>query len=380
MHSLHDDEIAADIAKLLPLNYNFEIRKCITRIRQNGAKRVALQFPEGLLLFSMPISDLLTKYTGCESVILADATYGACCIDDLTAKAMVSCDFLIHYGHSCLLNSKTDCILPQRMLYVFVEISIDLSHFIQTVRECIDPKEHGQIAVFSTVQFIVPLRAAAKQLEASGFDLHIPQIKPLSRGEALGCTSPVIPSSISTVVYLGDGRFHMESVMLGNEPVGTNCPPVGRRFLQYDPYTRILSEQRYDYASMKADRRQAIEKSRSAKRIAIVLGTLGRQGSPKILQRLEKLLTEKGIPFAVFLIAELSPTKVKLFFTKSYDAVIQIACPRLSIDWGSQYTLPLLNPYEAEVMLETAEWIENNNKPYPMDHYAMGAGPWGTYS
>ena len=37
-------------------------------------------------------------------VILADVTYGACCVDDYTAKAL-GCDMLIHYGHSCLSES-----------------------------------------------------------------------------------------------------------------------------------------------------------------------------------------------------------------------------------------------------------------------------------
>ena len=28
--------------------------------------------------------------------------YGACCVDDLSAKA-IGCDFMVHYGHSCLV-------------------------------------------------------------------------------------------------------------------------------------------------------------------------------------------------------------------------------------------------------------------------------------
>jgi diphthamide biosynthesis enzyme Dph1/Dph2-like protein len=35
-------------------------------------------------------------------VILADVTYGACCIDDFTARKL-GADLLVHYGHSCLV-------------------------------------------------------------------------------------------------------------------------------------------------------------------------------------------------------------------------------------------------------------------------------------
>ena len=38
------------------------------------------------------------------AVILADVTYGACCVDDYSARAL-GCDMLIHYGHSCLSRS-----------------------------------------------------------------------------------------------------------------------------------------------------------------------------------------------------------------------------------------------------------------------------------
>lgn len=62
---------------------------------------VALQFPEGLLIFACTISDILEKFCGVETIVMGDVTYGACCIDDFTAVAL-GCDFMVHYGHSCL--------------------------------------------------------------------------------------------------------------------------------------------------------------------------------------------------------------------------------------------------------------------------------------
>jgi 2-(3-amino-3-carboxypropyl)histidine synthase len=34
--------------------------------------------------------------------ILADVTYGACCVDDITVQKLGG-DLLVHYGHSCLV-------------------------------------------------------------------------------------------------------------------------------------------------------------------------------------------------------------------------------------------------------------------------------------
>ena len=45
----------------------------------------------------------LCSFTDAETVIMGDVTYGACCVDDFTAKAL-GCDLMVHYGHSCLGN------------------------------------------------------------------------------------------------------------------------------------------------------------------------------------------------------------------------------------------------------------------------------------
>lgn len=97
---LDNTDLARAVA-VLPANYNFEIYKTIWRVREAKATTVGLQFPEGLLMYSCIISDILAKFAGVETVIMGDVTYGACCVDDYTARAL-GCDFMVHYGHSCL--------------------------------------------------------------------------------------------------------------------------------------------------------------------------------------------------------------------------------------------------------------------------------------
>lgn len=96
-----DPLLLAAIEHLLPANYNFEIPKTIAQIAKNGATRVALQMPEGLLMYGCSIVDIVERFSGAECVIMGDVTYGACCIDDYTARAL-GCDMMVHYGHSCL--------------------------------------------------------------------------------------------------------------------------------------------------------------------------------------------------------------------------------------------------------------------------------------
>lgn len=44
---------------------------------------------------------ILRRFTEADTIVMGDVTYGACCVDDFTARAL-GADFMVHYGHSCL--------------------------------------------------------------------------------------------------------------------------------------------------------------------------------------------------------------------------------------------------------------------------------------
>ncbi|KAL5362583.1 putative diphthamide synthesis protein-domain-containing protein [Aspergillus floccosus] len=351
---LEDPDIKAAI-ELLPRNYSFEIPKTIHRIRSSGAKRVALQFPEGLLIFATTISDILTQFCpGIETLIMGDVTYGACCIDDYTARAL-GCDLLVHYAHSCLIPVDVTQI---KTLYIFVDISIDTTHLLATLER--NFPRGKTIATVGTIQFNATLHGLKPVLERAGFNVVIPQITPLSKGEILGCTSPQLSSEIDILLYLGDGRFHLESAMIHNPSI-----PAYR----YDPYSRTLSRETYVHDEMHTLRRDAINTAKSARKWGIILGALGRQGNPHTMAMIENHLRERGIPFVNLLLSEIFPGKLAAM--ADVECWVQIACPRLSIDWGYAFPRPLLTPYEALIALGVREdWDTANQGVYPMDFYA----------
>ena len=45
----------------LPTNYSFEIHKTIHHIQKNNARMVALQMPEGLLMYACAITDIIER-------------------------------------------------------------------------------------------------------------------------------------------------------------------------------------------------------------------------------------------------------------------------------------------------------------------------------
>ena len=371
---LDDQDLNAAVT-VLPENYSFEVHKTVWRLRQAKVRTLALQFPEGLLLYATTLSDIFQTFAGVEDVvILGDVTYGACCIDDYTA-ASLGCDFLVHYGHSCLVPVDITTI---PCLYVFVDIRFDVNHLCDSVRHNFPvPADGGgrvpALALAGTIQFASAVQDVRSSLAPDYPSLSVPQSKPLSPGEVLGCTAPVLREACDAIVFVADGRFHLEAIMIANPTI-----PAYR----YDPYQRVMTREEYAHGEMRAVRRKMVERARGAKSFGIVLGTLGRQGNPAILGHLEGRMREAGLAHTVFLISEMNPAKMALL--EGLDAFVQIACPRLSIDWGEDFTKPVLTPYEAEVALGHASpwWEEEGaapgeqNTPYPMDYYAKDGGPW----
>ncbi|KAM0749414.1 hypothetical protein T439DRAFT_303293 [Meredithblackwellia eburnea MCA 4105] len=477
-----DPLLLAAIQSLLPQNYNFEIPKTISLIKKNNSQLVALQLPEGLLMYACSIADIIQSFTSAQTVIMGDVTYGACCIDDYTARAL-GCDLMVHYGHSCLVPVDTTTI---KTLYVFVEISVDRQHLAQSVRlnfpECLctpstssasDANSKGKgpaleielekeevsrakktieekgkptkLALVGTIQFVAAVQALKVDLESpspslepprlaieassssstistsaplpdemkeeKSFEILIPQIKPLSPGEILGCTAPRLPLDIQALIYIGDGRFHLESIMIANPTI-----PAYR----YDPYSKKLTREGYEHEEMRRVRGRAVELARESLKVkrkgtredeecwGVVLGTLGRQGNLRVLKSITKHLTPtftsstsltttsptpRRTPFIPLLLSELSPAKLSLLSSPGHiSTFVQTSCPRLSIDWGYAFPRPLLSTYEASLALgaqgargfkllgggrEAAGVGGAGEEDYPMDFYADGSmGEW----
>lgn len=352
----------------LPLDYDFEVFKTVWRIEQQQeppCRHVALQMPEGLLMYACTIADVLKRFcTVVDTVsVMGDVTYGACCVDDLGARAL-GADLLVHYGHSCLVPL-TKTVL--KCLYVFVEIRLDVRHLVDCVCETI--AEGTEVEVMGTVQFRAAVTEAATLLTSRHRPAHVPQAKPLSPGEVLGCTAPgnlaTMTSTRKVMLFVADGRFHLEAAMIANPTLAA---------YRYDPYGKHLTLEAYDTPKMKTLRHRAIGEARDAKVFGIILGTLGRQGNPAILAHVRRTLKAHNRKSFVLLLSEIFPQKLNRM--PHVDAWVQVACPRLSVDWGHFFHKPVLTAYEMEVCLGMETWRD----VYPMDFYSAGSGEWSNYT
>jgi 2-(3-amino-3-carboxypropyl)histidine synthase len=211
--------------------------------------------------------------------------------------------------------------------------------------------------LLGTIQFNTAIFDAQERLLKIGYtNVRIPQEKPRSSGEVLGCTSPSLANPTSPVIFVCDGRFHMEASMIANPH---------HNFYQYNPYTRELTIERYDHKELM--RRREEELARAA------FGTLGRQGNIGILNRMRSKVSP-NYDYFIILVSEVNDHLLKLLKDK-VDFFVQVSCPRLSIDWGYKSAKPLLTPYEFFVLMGMVEWKQT----YPMDYYSNNGGEWTNY-
>ncbi|KDN38165.1 hypothetical protein RSAG8_09668, partial [Rhizoctonia solani AG-8 WAC10335] len=434
--SILRDPLLQAAAEQLPRNYSFEIHKTIHHVRKNAAKMVALQMPEGLQMYACTIADIIERFTGALTVIMGDVTYGACCIDDYTAVALGcdmlvhyghSCLVPIDTTTIKTLYIFVEIAIDAEHLTNTIRMNFPSSR--QTFRERLLTDEHiptgeqihsgrptlaieapddskgkeaeedqpTRLALVSTIQFVAAVQRLKDDLSVEGgkapvglltgseseestrpklwhgrYEMTIPRSKPLSPGEILGCTAPKLPNDVDAIVYVGDGRFHLEAIMIANPAV-----PAFR----YDPYSKKLTRERYDHAEMREVRAQAVRTASQSLssdeneggRWGVILGTLGRQGSFRQHQAIQHQLqsARHAVPYVPILLSELSPAKLACF-APHISVFVQTSCPRLSIDWGYAFAQPLLSPYEAAVVMGTQQgWAgtPEGQGDYPMDFY-----------
>lgn len=92
----------------------------------------------------------------------------------------------------------------------------------------------------------------------------------------LGCTAPKLDQeNIDAIVYIGDGRFHLESAMIFNPDIVA---------YKYDPYNKEFTIEEFGHEEMQEIRHEAIKQARRSKKVGLIMGALGRQGNPKTLE------------------------------------------------------------------------------------------------
>ena len=89
-------------------------------VRGRGFGRVALQVPAARLGGAAALCREVARASGAECFVLADTSYGECCVDELCAGHL-DADCVVHFGEACLSPTQSIpalCVLERAPLDV----------------------------------------------------------------------------------------------------------------------------------------------------------------------------------------------------------------------------------------------------------------------
>ncbi len=327
------------------MKLDFEVERIIRAIKENKFKTIALQFPEGLKEHAAKVADEICKGSGCEVIISSKPCYGACDLADEEA-AQLGCEALFHFGHSQII-SRT------RIPVFYIELGSKADP-IPLLSKNLDrlPKKVGLV---TTVQHAHVLGKVKEFLEEKGFEVFIGKAGGRVKydGQVLGCdfsAAKNIAKKVWCFVYIGSGNFH---------PLGVTLATKKKTFA----FDIELNEVRdMDFLAKKIQRQRfaKIARAKDAESFGIIICEKKGQRRKDLALKLKKKVEEHGKKAYLLYAGEISPEA--LFSFRKLDALVNTACPRVTIDDAARYRQPMLTPVELEIALGGRKWED-----YEMD-------------
>jgi 2-(3-amino-3-carboxypropyl)histidine synthase len=281
----------------------------IERLKRNGAKRIFIQYPEGLKLKVQEISKQLEK-EGLETIICCEPCFGACDIRDTEAQRF-GCDTILHIGHS---DAGVKSSVPVEYWDYFL-----VADPIPILKKYIDKLEKfDKIGLVTSIQFVKPMKDVEEYLKKIGKEVYIHKSLKY-HGQILGCNldaAKKIENKVDCFLYVGAGKFHPLGVALN----------VKKSVFSLDLEKNIiysLDDEKKKYLKKKA---WYEFKLKDAKKVGILVCWKHGQNKINEARKLKKNLEKEGKEVYIFAFDEITDEKLEGL---KFDCLINLACPRL---------------------------------------------------
>jgi 2-(3-amino-3-carboxypropyl)histidine synthase len=304
-----------------------DISELKEKLRNRRARRVALQFPEGLKRQAAGIAAGL-KEEGFEVIVSGDPCYGAC---DLALDTLSCTDVLVHFGHAPLGDHPNVIFEPYH-------IGFD----VEVLENALPLLQGTSPGLVTTVQHAHLIQDMERYLISRGLK---PRITGSTRrtpfpGQILGCSYEAARAAgADEILFIGTGIFHPIGIALATRA----------RVVAFDP---LAGTAQVVSAELLLRKRFAlIEKARGAKSIGIIVSTKIGQNRMDLARNLASLS-----PAAILVAMEqVSPDEL---LNLGFDCYVNTACPRLAYDDQVRFPVPVITPQEFEIICGKRTWDE----------------------
>lgn len=366
------------------LYLQYEIQRTISEIRHGKWRRIALQFPDSMLVDAPRVferlrdglrtarrnetspleKDLAEKLDLNETAassneadveetlcILADTSYGACCVDEIAAEHC-SADVVVHYGRSCLSPTAR---LP--VIYVFTSAPLDLNFVVENFVSKFQDKD-TKICLMADIPYAHQIPALHSILSSSekGYTnlfateiVHNPGSLLPNRtvpGDAAllkSCSIFHIGTPPTSLLLILASRI--ASMHIYPSPSSTDSPPT-------ESSTRRLLSRRYALTTQLA----------SVPVFGILINTLSVANYLSALTYCQNLISNKGKKSYVFVVGKVNAAKLANF--SEIGGWVVIGCWESSLLESKDFWRPVITPFELGVALMSdrervwgGEWI-----------------------
>lgn len=358
------------------LYFRYEIGRTIDEIRNHSWKRVALQFPDEMLVDSARVYQRLarglsssqdaTQYSqsgGVESaveglrnlsvsktplavklLVLGDTSYGSCCVDEVAAEH-VEADAIVHYGRACLSPTSR---IPA--LHIFTTADLDHDRVVEAfMNSFVDLS--AQVVLTAEAPFSWHVASIAQKLGEQGYTS-------IFASEIVHDPSSVIPNRTVPDDVKSDHRElqHWHVFHISKPPTALLLTLSSRvkNVLIYpvpgQEETTTAGDTSETNTAMLLRRRYALVTSMAAVSTwGILINTLSVKNYLHVVEHVKRVIAASGKRCYLFVVGKVNPAKIANF--SEIGGWVVIGCWESSLIDSKDFYKPIITPFELELAL-----------------------------
>ncbi|SEW32516.1 diphthamide biosynthesis enzyme Dph2 [Natrinema salifodinae] len=325
--------------------WDYELEQIVDAIEERDAKKVGLQFPEGLKRRGPAVADDLRELADDDVTFMLSGQpcYGAC---DLDTYLMKRTDVFVHFGHSPMKNT-------DKVIYVPLFSNVEVTPIMEEALDTLEPPEETEdVGLVTTAQHMNRYEEMSEFLEERGYDVHSRRgdERLTHEGQVLGCNYASADVPADQVLYVGGGKFH---------PLGLAMEYPDKHVVIADPVNNIVTLA--DTEKFMKQRYASVHKAMDAEKWGVIFCTKIGQGRWETAQ---EILADNDDAYLITM-DEVTPDRLRNF---DMDAFVNTGCPRITTDDGPQFHKPMLTPGEYEIAV--------GNKPLDELSFDTFHGTW----